>query len=139
MLCVTEKQYAGMEYIVGVGESDVLTTDERFGGTMMLAHPFLQSPIKFKENRVPVLIVENGQLFSAGSRRSSGTGNGRAGRVCAFRNAGLIEIGKNVQMTLNPLFPELDGTANCDKNSADGGDSGGGSAGENGGVPCRIE
>ena len=30
MLCVTEKQYAGMEYIVGVGESDVLTTDERF-------------------------------------------------------------------------------------------------------------
>ena len=30
MLCVTEKQYAGMEYIVGVGESDVLTTDERY-------------------------------------------------------------------------------------------------------------
>ena len=30
---------------------------------MMLAHPLLQSPIEFKENRVPVLIVENGQLF----------------------------------------------------------------------------
>ena len=29
---------------------------------MMLAHPLLQSPIEFKENRVPVLIVENGQL-----------------------------------------------------------------------------
>ena len=30
---------------------------------MMLAHPLLQSPIKFRENSVPVLIVENGQLF----------------------------------------------------------------------------
>ena len=30
MLCITEKQYAGMEYLVGSGESDVLTTDERF-------------------------------------------------------------------------------------------------------------
>ena len=30
---------------------------------MMLAHPLLRSPIEFKENRVPVLIVENGQLF----------------------------------------------------------------------------
>ena len=48
----------------------------------MLAHPLLQSPIEFKENRVPVLIVENGQLF----RRLIG-----------------------VQMTLNPRFPELDG------------------------------
>ena len=30
---------------------------------MMLAHPLLQSPIEFKENRIPVLVVENGQLF----------------------------------------------------------------------------
>lgn len=30
MLCITEKQYAGMEYLVGVSESDVITTDERF-------------------------------------------------------------------------------------------------------------
>ena len=30
---------------------------------MMLAHPLLQSPIEFKENRIPILVVENGQLF----------------------------------------------------------------------------
>ena len=29
MLTVTEKQFAGMEYLVGKNESDVISTDER--------------------------------------------------------------------------------------------------------------
>ena len=104
---------------------------------MMLAHPLLQSPIEFKENRVPVLIVENGQLFRRLIGDLLAQENGEPGEFALSENAGLTEIGKNVQMTLN--FSGTGRTANCDKNSADGGDSGGGSAGENGGMPCRIE
>ena len=76
---------------------------------MMLAHPLLQSPIEFKENRVPVLIVENGQLFRRLIGDLLAQENGEPGEFALSENAGLIEIGKNVQMTLNPLFPELDG------------------------------
>ena len=76
---------------------------------MMLAHPLLQSPIEFKENRVPVLIVENGQLFRRLIGDLLAQENGEPGEFALSENAGLTEIGKNVQMTLNPLFPELDG------------------------------
>ena len=76
---------------------------------MMLAHPLLRSPIEFKENRVPVLIVENGQLFRRLIGDLLAQENGEPGEFALSENAGLTEIGKNVQMTLNPLFPELDG------------------------------
>lgn len=76
---------------------------------MMLAHPLLQSPIKFRENSVPVLIVENGQLFRQLIADLLAQENGEPGEFALSDNSSLIEIGKNVQITLNPLFLELDG------------------------------
>ena len=76
---------------------------------MMLAHPLLQNPIEFRENRIPVLVVENGQLFRQLIADLLAQENGEPGEFALSENSGLIEIGKNVQMTLNPLFPELDG------------------------------
>ena len=76
---------------------------------MMLAHPLLQSPIEFKENRIPVLVVENGQLFRRLIADLLAQENGNPGEFALSENSGLTEIGKNVQITLNPLFPELDG------------------------------
>ncbi len=76
---------------------------------MMLAHPLLQSPIEFRENRIPVFVVENGQLFRQLIADLLAQENGEPGEFALSDNSSLIEIGKNVQITLNPLFPELDG------------------------------
>ena len=72
----------------------------------MLAHPLLQSSIEFKENRIPVLVVENGQLFRQLIADLLAQENGDPGEFALSENSGLTEIGKNVQMTLNPLFPD---------------------------------
>lgn len=76
---------------------------------MMLTHPLLQSPIKFQENTVPILVVENGQLFRQLIADLFSQENGEPGEFALSENTDLIEIGKTVQITLNPLFPELDG------------------------------
>ena len=76
---------------------------------MMLAHPLLQSPIEFKENRIPILVVENGQLFRRLIADLLAQENGDPGEFALSENSGLTEIGNIVQITLNPLFPELDG------------------------------
>lgn len=66
--------------------------------------PALQSPIELKENRVPVLIVENGQLFRQLIADLLAQENGEPESLLFRKLRCLIEIGKNVQMTLNPLF-----------------------------------
>ena len=115
----------------------------------MLAHPLLQSPIEFKENRVPVLIVENGQLFRRLIGDLLAQENGEPGEFALSENAGLTEIG-NGDNTDNGDggSDNTDNTGGDDNGGGDGdntgdnddgGDSGGGSAGENGGMPCRIE
>ena len=103
---------------------------------MMLAHPLLQSPIKFRENSVPVLIVENGQLFRRLIGDLLAQENGEPGEFALSENASLIEIGKNVQEdNAEPSFSGTGRTAYSDEDPADGGDGSGRSAGENGRVP----
>ena len=76
---------------------------------MMLAHPLLQSPIEFRENIVPVLVVENGQLFRQLIADLLAQESGEPGEFALSESSGLIEIAKAVLLTVNPLFPELDG------------------------------
>lgn len=76
---------------------------------MMLAHPLLQSPIEFRENIVPVLIVENGLLFRQLIADLLAQENGEPGEFALSDRSGLIEIAKAILLTVDPLFPELDG------------------------------
>ena len=86
---------------------------------MMLAHPLLQSPIEFKENRVPVLIVENGQLFRRLIGDLLAQENGEPGEFALSENAGLIELdGRRIvtkiqQMAVTAAEDQPAKTAEC--------------------------
>lgn len=76
---------------------------------MMLAHPLLQNPIEFRENTAPVLVVENGRLFRQLIADLLAQENGEKGEFVLSDNGREIEMEKDVLLTMNPLFPELDG------------------------------
>ena len=100
MLCVTEKQYA---IYCGRRRERRAHNRRKVCGTMMLAHPLLQSPIEFKENRVPVLIVENGQLFRRLIGDLLAQENGEPGEFALSENAGLTDREKRADDAESPF------------------------------------
>lgn len=70
---------------------------------MKLSHPYFEKPIIFEENKINVLIIENQNFFSKIIDELIQQINGYDGRFVLSSNSKQVEIGKSIDLLIDPF------------------------------------